>query len=220
MLCVTRRLLSRRAISVSPLQMSFVQELSELRKTQGKPFRAQMLKEGETFMFPEMKSLLLDGSEVTLPSFFENRVTLVAFSMRQVGAEKLKSWTSPLAERACSSSKSRRHTKIIQVSLVENFIASMFKSYYLKNLRRLEETDPLLHHTTLLRLGDSTKHRDVLGMRNRLVGYVFLVDHRGMVRFRASGEAEKDELDLLFDQTVRLVRDKESEPSRSTEAPK
>ncbi|KAJ8611174.1 hypothetical protein CTAYLR_003555 [Chrysophaeum taylorii] len=195
----------RRLASFAPL--SFVEELREVRAG-GKPFGAEALSASKGFKFPELPATNLDGSEVTLPEYFEKRVTLVAVSTRQVGAVKLASWIVPLAQRLCASSRAKNSTKIVELTIVENPVARLFRSWFLANLRR-GENDPLLHHSTLLRIGDTSAQRAALGMANRLVGYVFLVDHRGRVRFRASGAATDDELALLFDQTVGLVADRE-----------
>lgn len=161
--------LSHQLSRSSRAPLSFVEEIQELRRTAGKPFSAEKLADSQTFKFPEMRAINLDGVDITLPSFFQKRVTLIAISMRQIGAEKLSSWISPLAVRTCSSSRAKNHTKIVQLSVVENPVARLFQSWFLSNLRRLE-TDPLLHHTTILRIGDSTDQRRVLGMSNRLVG--------------------------------------------------
>lgn len=149
--------------------LSLVDEIRQLRLTGGKPFAAEAVAETTAAKFPEMRAINLDGVDVTLPSFFEKRVTLVAISMRQIGAEKLSSWIVPLAIRTCSSSRAKNHTKIVQLSVAESPVAHIFRSWFLSNLRRLE-TDPLLHHTTILRIGDSTVQRVALGMTNRLVG--------------------------------------------------
>lgn len=45
--------------------------------------------------------------------------------------------------------------------------------------------------------GDAYEFRKVLGVPNLLSGYVFLLDRKGRVRWRASGMATEQELDSM-----------------------
>lgn len=155
-----------------------------------------------------MEATNLDGDAVSLPLIFDKRVTMVAISFRSVGEQALATWLKPLSERVVASSRARNHTRLIQLTIIENSFARFFRSWILSNLAKLN-SHPLATTTHLLRIGDSETQRNALRMQNRLAGYVFLVDHNAKVRFHASGAASEDDLKLLFDTTVDLVAERE-----------
>jgi len=164
------------------------------------------------FAFPEIEATDLEGAAVTLPQSFESRVTLVAVSFRQIGTETLGSWIAPLARRLVASSRARNHTKIVQLTILEHSFLRLFRPWILAEQRRQEaksQEPDLVRTNKLVRIGDTESQRESLGIHNRLAGYVYLVDHEARVRFRASGAATDTELDILFDQTVRLVAERE-----------
>mmetsp|Transcript_6337 Transcript_6337/g.8915 ORF Transcript_6337/g.8915 Transcript_6337/m.8915 type:complete len:225 (-) Transcript_6337:30-704(-) len=194
------------------INMSLMQEVRDLTASGGKPIPARVIPASTAYTFPIMKAKSLDGEEVELPGFLDKKVTLIAISFRQIGQRHLPSWTTPLAQRVMSSSRAKTHTEIAQLSIIENSFISFFESWIIANLRRTQvEIDPLFHCRQFLRIADSEKQRKILGMKNSLCGYAFLLDHHARVRFTASGTATDADLDLLFDTTVNLVTEKEKE---------
>ena len=187
-------------------ELSLVEELREIRVTDGKPVMAR--REPPSVVFPAFGALDVDGSDVELPRMLRQRVTLVGVSMRQIGAKHLKSWSEPFARRVHLSPRANDHTGMVHVSLVENPILRLFKSWLLRDLRKAE-TDLSLQRRSCLRIGDVSEIRKTLGVDNRLVGYVFLLDHEGKVHFRGSGLATEAELEQLFDVAHELVAERE-----------
>ena len=78
------------------------------------------------------------------------------------------------------------HTGILHVSCVENSLLRFVKGWLLSDLRKAE-TDLLAAGRSVLKIGNAESVREALGVENRLVGYVYLLDQEGRVRFRAPG---------------------------------
>lgn len=187
-------------------ELSLVEELREIRVTEGKPVMAR--REANDVAFPTFEALDVDGSTVTIPGVLRQRVTLVGVSMRQIGAKNLRTWSDPFAKRVHLSPRAHDHTAMLHVSVVENPLLKLFKSWLLKDLRKAE-TDLSLQRRSCLKIGDVGEIRKVLEVDNRLVGYVFLLDHEGKVRFRGSGVATEEELNVLFEAALDLVEARE-----------
>ena len=204
----SRRPVQRSFVASRPRlrELSIVEELREIRVTDGKPVMAR--REAAEVTFPAFDALDVDGSEVRVPGMLRQRVTLVGVSMRQIGAKSLRSWSEPFARRVHLSPRAHEHTGMLHVSLVENPFLRLFKSWLLRDLRKAE-TDLSLQRRSCLRVGDVSEIRATLGIENRLVGYVFLLDHEGKVHFRGSGEANEAELKILFDVALKLVERRE-----------
>lgn len=75
-------------------------------------------------------------------------------------------------------------------------IEPLLKRYYKRSVPEA------LHVTTLTHYGLWTEERVKLDIRNGLVGWVFLVDRSGHVRWRAHGTPLPDELSTM----VRLTK--------------
>lgn len=199
---------------------SIVEEMQELRLTSGKLFAAELVGGGGSKLgrksaavaFPELSTVDVEARETPLPAGLERRVTLVTICGRKISSSALLSWIEPFAHHVRSSSFANEHTNMVQISLVDNTWLRVFRSWLLADMRRAE-TSRSVQYTSLLHIGGAEAFRAALGITNRLVGYVFLVDHRGVVRFRATGDATEEELDLLFQRTRDLVAEREHDLS-------
>lgn len=196
-------------------ELSLVEELREIRVTDGKPVLSR--NEDNGVAFPAFEAFDVDGTTVTLPPLMRSRVTLVGVSMRQLGAKNLQTWTSPFARRVHLSPRAIEHTGMLHISLVDNNFLRIFKKWLLKDLRKAE-TDLSLQRRSCLKIGDVADIRKTLDVTNRLVGYVFLLDHEGVIRWRGSGVATEPELADLFTTTLKLVEEREGGQPRLDDA--
>ena len=102
------------------------------------------------------------------------------------------------------------HTATAHCSLIEQpvFRFTWLRNWLLRDLRKAA-TDISLNTWNCLKIGDVAPIRQELGLDNRLVGYVYLLDQEGRVRFRGSGSPTEDELQLLFQVTEECVSERE-----------
>ena len=167
------------------------------RKTQGKTIAAR--REDGAVAFPPFDAVDVDGTAVAFPALLKRRVTLVGVSFRAIGAAQSREWLEPFGRRVYLTYRGMAHTATAHCSLIEQpvFRFTWLRNWLLRDLRKAA-TDISLNTWNCLKIGDVAPIRHQLNLDNRLVGYVYLLDQEGRVRFRGSGSPTEDELQLLF----------------------
>jgi len=85
--------------------------------------------------------------------------------------------------------------RFIQINLQENVLKSLLVSLFLSSLR---QTIPVELQPTYLVSSQNMEYvRDSLGMVNKHIGYVYLLDEHLKVRWAACGDAKLEEADAL-----------------------
>ena len=178
------------------------------RKTQGKTVAAR--REDGAVAFPTFDAVDVDGTAVAFPALLKRRVTLVGVSFRAIGAAQSREWLEPFGRRVYLTYRGMAHTATAHCSLIEQpvFRFTWLRNWLLRDLRKAA-TDISLNTWNCLKIGDVAPIRQELGLDNRLVGYVYLLDQEGRVRFRGSGSPTEDELQLLFQVTEECVSERE-----------
>ena len=189
-------------------ELSFAEELMQHRKTQGKTVAAR--REDGAVAFPTFDAVDVDGTAVAFPALLKRRVTLVGVSFRAIGAAQSREWLEPFGRRVYLTYRGMAHTATAHCSLIEQpvFRFTWLRNWLLRDLRKAA-TDISLNTWNCLKIGDVAPIRQQLGLDNRLVGYVYLLDQEGRVRFRGSGSPTEDELQLLFQVTEECVSERE-----------
>ena len=189
-------------------ELSFAEELMQHRKTQGKTVAA--MREDGAVAFPTFDAVDVDGTAVAFPALLKRRVTLVGVSFRAIGAAQSREWLEPFGRRVYLTYRGMAHTATAHCSLIEQpvFRFTWLRNWLLRDLRKAA-TDISLNTWNCLKIGDVAPIRQELGLDNRLVGYVYLLDQEGRVRFRGSGSPTEDELQLLFQVTEECVSERE-----------
>jgi mitochondrial ATPase complex subunit ATP10 len=186
--------------------------LKDLKKTGEKPLLAnpELIEEATAQVFPTMTGVRsLSGQVVNFPAHFvrknrshdvEAQCTLVAISFRDFGFRQLPSWIDPFT---AAFSKHDR-VEVLKLNVANFWFDRFFLRPIIAMLNR-RNTDPSEHDTTFLYFGNTDLLCDALRMRNILVGYVFLLDGIGRVRFAGSGEATGEEVQNLISLTKKLT---------------
>ena len=198
----------RRHASSARRELSFAEELMQHRKTQGKTIAAR--REDGAVAFPPFDAVDVDGTAVAFPDLLKRRVTLVGVSFRAIGAAQSREWLEPFGRRVYLTYRGMAHTATAHCSLIEQpvFRFTWLRNWLLRDLRKAA-TDISLNTWNCLKIGDVAPIRHQLNLDNRLVGYVYLLDQEGRVRFRGSGSPTEDELQLLFQVTEECVSERE-----------
>ena len=201
---------------MAPQQMAFVDELKDLNEHSGKQFYAsdRLVPDWESPRFPSLstESLASSAETIQLPEHFKGEVTLVALSYKDIGAQALPSWIEPFMSSVGSygsgagGGRARRDgrraggAQLVQLTIAESSLYRVFRGSLVSSLRRL--VDISRHHSYLVHVGGGGAVRDLraaLEIKNRLVGYVFLVDSDARVRWRGCGEATTEEIDRMIE---------------------
>ena len=181
----------RRHASSTRRELSFAEELMQHRKTQGKTVAAR--REDGAVAFPPFDAVDVDGTAVAFPDLLKRRVTLVGVSFRAIGAAQSREWLEPFGRRVYLTYRGMAHTATAHCSLIEQpvFRFTWLRNWLLRDLRKAA-TDISLNTWNCLKIGDVAPIRHQLNLGNRLVGYVYLLDQEGRVRFRGSGSPTED----------------------------
>lgn len=144
-------------------------------------------------VFPRIKTTSLSTKRIVIhDEAMKNAVTLVLVAFRSFADDQLQSWRTAFAEAL-----PRDSTQWYDVTINESFGAQAL-SGFIQRLHR-SRTDPALHD---FYVAFNSKAREpleaLLPSRNRMFGYVLLLDRHARVRFRASGMASKRGLDAMI----------------------
>ena len=85
--------------------------------------------------------------------------------------------------------------RFIQINLQENLLKSFLVSMFLSSLRRTIPVE--LQPAYLVSSQNMEYARDSLGMVNKHIGYVYLLDEHLKIRWAACGDAKLEEADAL-----------------------
>ncbi len=85
--------------------------------------------------------------------------------------------------------------QFVQVNLQENVLKAFLVSMYVSSLRR--KIPPALHPTYLLSTQNMEYIREPLGMNNKHLGFVYLLDQEQRIRWAGGGLAEPEEVASL-----------------------
>jgi ATPase complex subunit ATP10 len=142
------------------------------------------------------------------------KCTLVAISFRDYGYKQLSSWTDPVFK--AFEGQSARDVNIVRVSITERWSLYLLKGFLTGIMRKNTPVEE--HDRTLLYFGSNVdEFRDVLRMHNLMVGYVFLVDDLGRIRWAGSGPASSSEADSVIQfakELTPLKQNKSKSPAR------
>lgn len=128
--------------------------------------------------------------------------SLVCLAFRAGAQPMLEAWASPFSEHF----QGRSGVALYELAIVEGMVLRMwpFKQLLLRSGAGAAAKYALpcrhLHH-----FGDMQALRQALQLTNLLTGYVFLVDSRGRLRWRGSGNPSAQELQTLLRCTEELL---------------
>lgn len=196
------------------LNRGYFDDFRDMKRTGGKiaPASTSLAPVAASPLFPSLEVCIPKGRTLTLP-VQDSNAALVCIAFRASAQPMVVSWSSPFAQRfggatLCDS------VKVFEVSVIESAVLSLWpiKWLLLRTMRGSESSDAVkeLERKVVYAFGDTYEFRKVLRIPNLLSGYVFLVDRKGRVRWRASGMATKEELESMATCTTRLLQEETS----------
>lgn len=210
------------------LNRGYFDDIRELKKTGGK-FGIAARNLVPIAAAPKFPSLIVQSPGGT-PAFElpiqegQNHVgpTLLCVAFRASAQAMVESWSKPFSKMF----KPNNGIQIFEVSVIESWLLSLkpIRSLLLRTVRDAEppaaavvgeEGQILLQRKVAYSFGDTYFFRKTLGIPNLLSGYVFLLDNKGRVRWRASGMATAEELTSMESCTLRLLEEQSPKAHKS-----
>ncbi|GAA6024054.1 hypothetical protein JCM11491_001615 [Sporobolomyces phaffii] len=188
-----KRVQERRHL-VKQVSKGYFHDYNELRHEGGKSYASPktLIREDLSRYFPDIEGVSLATKAKThTTDLFENKVSLVVFSSFRSSEEHINSFVRP----ALADMKDEKRFQYVYINLQENPLKSFLVSMFVSSLRK---TVPVEHHPTYLLSHQSLEYlREPLGMPNKHVGYVFLVDWNKKIRWAGCSWATVDEEEAL-----------------------
>ncbi|KAI9637255.1 ATPase assembly factor ATP10 [Dioszegia hungarica] len=168
-----------------------------------------LIREDRALYFPDISGKSLLGTQTHTTDLLKGKITLLSITSTRISEEHIVSFTAPLlpdwlpCPSTPSSSSSFSNTtsaslfQHVQINHQANLLKSMLLSFFISSLKR---TVPEEGWGRYLISGGEWSHYDIegpLGLDNKLVGYVFLIDQNLKVRWAGCGPATEEEVESL-----------------------
>jgi hypothetical protein len=139
--------------------------------------------------FPKITVQALSGKEVTLPDDVKREVALIGIAFVRGAQGMLDSWSIPF-ERACSGES------VYELPMIDGFFWKIFSGMIDSGMRAGIPGEK--HDNVLTHYGDTSAYRETLSMDDKRLGYVFLIDKEGIIRFEGKGYAHKKDIEEML----------------------
>ncbi|GAA99277.1 uncharacterized protein L969DRAFT_386747 [Mixia osmundae IAM 14324] len=176
-----RRMKERRHL-IEEVGKGYFQDMNEIRWHGGKLWLGPptLIRADKSLYFPNIQGIALStkGQRHTT-DLLTDKVSLLAILSTQVSAEHVQTYVEPVLEQF----QAEPRFQVVQINLQENKLKSFLVSMFLSTLRKA--TPEHLHDTYILSHQDMEYLREPLGMMNKHLGYVYLIDDQCRIRWAA-----------------------------------
>ncbi|KAK9865425.1 hypothetical protein WJX84_005808 [Apatococcus fuscideae] len=195
------------------IDKGYFDDFGQMKTTHGKIFPAQGMDASKAPLFPKITVHAPDGSESQFPPEERAEASLICLAFRSGAEDSLTSWRRPFQQHFHSSGK-HAHVALYELALIDSQVMSIwpFRQLILSGGGRQQQAAAAagsaaaeLPATALWYFHDVRPIIRAIGCTNKLTGYAYLVDKRGRIRWRASGQAQPDELHSLLQTSDDLV---------------
>ncbi|KAJ9479666.1 Mitochondrial ATPase complex subunit ATP10 [Pseudozyma hubeiensis] len=188
------RMASRQAI-VKEATRGYFHDFHAIKSHGGKTWRAPptLIKADRSLYFPKFTGTRLsDKAKTSTPAMLRNKISVISLLGSKISEEHTKSfYASTIAKFS-----GHPNFQLVQINLQQNPLKSYLVSLFISSLR--SQIPPELHATYLLSSDNIELLKDALGYHNKHVGYTYLVDEVGKVRWAGGGFAEQKESEALL----------------------
>jgi hypothetical protein len=141
--------------------------------------------------FPHITSQSLAGNTVTLPDDVMGKVTLIAIAFERNAQAMIDSWIKEV-ESEFEDDK----IWIFEIPMIDSPIWRPMRAIIDSGMRGGIPRHK--HGHVITYYGDSTTFRSLLGMEDRSLAYIYLLDDEGIIRWEGEGFASREDLESLF----------------------
>lgn len=184
---------SRKAI-VTEATRGYFHDFHAIKSHGGKTWRAPstLIRSDRSLYFPKFTGTRLsDKAKTNTVDMLRNKISVVALLGSKISEEHTRSFYSDTLQAFGSHPK----FQLVQINLQSNPLKSYLVSLFLASLR--SQIPEELHNTYLLSSQNIELEKEALGYHNKHVGYTYLVDDRGKVRWAGGAFAEEAEKNAL-----------------------
>lgn len=163
-------------------------------------FDTSLIPVSQADIFPRIKTTSLSTKRIVIhDEAADSPLTLVMVAFRSFADDQLASWRFPFSEHFPQG-------KWFDVTVNESFGAQALSGFVQRWQRG--RTDQALHDY-YVSFNDRAREplETLLLSRNRMYGYVLLLDRKARVRFRGSGMADPQAIDVMVDCGHQLVKE-------------
>ncbi|THH06025.1 hypothetical protein EW145_g4364 [Phellinidium pouzarii] len=182
--------LARRKHIVKEATKGYYSDLNAIRTHGGKTWIAPqtLVREDHALYFPDISgTTLLDKNIAHTTDICKGKVSVVAMLSTAISEEHIDSFVRETNEEFLSNP----HYRFVQINLQENIAKAFLVSLYVSSLRRKIPEE--LHSTYLMSKQNMEYAREPLGMNNKHIGFVYLLDQNLRVRWAGGGLATAEE---------------------------
>ncbi|KZT23703.1 hypothetical protein NEOLEDRAFT_1157210 [Neolentinus lepideus HHB14362 ss-1] len=192
-----KRLDQRRHL-IKQIGKGYYEDLINTRHWGGKTWIAPktVIREDKALYFPDIVGKSLDkDAEVHTADLLRGKISVVGILGTQISDEHIRYFVLPTNEAYFRNPKYPEYQHVL-INLQENILRSMLVSLFTSRIRK--NTPPELHSTYLLSSQDMEYQREAMGLNNKYVGYVYLVDENLKIRWAGCGDAKVEESEALL----------------------
>ncbi|WRT68261.1 uncharacterized protein IL334_005237 [Kwoniella shivajii] len=160
-----------------------------------------LIREDKALYFPDITGKSLLGNETHTTDLMRGKVSLVSVITTRLSEEHEQSFTKPVLEDIAGHPE----FNFVQINHQENKLKAMLVSFLISSLKR---TIPQDRWGSYLISGGEWNRVDItnpLGIENKLLGYIYLVDQNLKVRWAGCGMSTPDEAQALRRATAVLL---------------
>ncbi|PIL23340.1 hypothetical protein GSI_14651 [Ganoderma sinense ZZ0214-1] len=170
-------------------------DLNATRKHGGKTWIAPkvMIREDRALYFPDIHGTSLAGREeqVHTTNILEGKVSVVTLLTTRISEIQAAQFVEP-TQRAFGSNP---HFQFVQINLQDNLVKSWLVSLFQSGIRK--QVPEKLWPTYMISNQNMEYLREPLGIGNKHVGYVYLVDTNKKIRWAACADPKSEEVAAL-----------------------
>ncbi|EPQ52136.1 hypothetical protein GLOTRDRAFT_140565 [Gloeophyllum trabeum ATCC 11539] len=172
-------------------------DLNRTRKFGGKTWIAPptAIREDKALYFPDIAGTPLDkNTKVHTTDLLRGKISVVGILTTQISDEHIRYFVQS-TNAAFLNPQYPRYQHVL-INLQENVLKSMLVSIFLSSIRR--SVPPEMHSRYLASSQNMEFVREDMGMVNKHIGYVYLVDENLKIRWAGCGDAKAEESEALL----------------------
>jgi len=202
---------------------SYFQDFSNLRFRKGKTFLAnpRIFKAAVSLFFPNFRGTTLASPKILQDTFpvLQGKISVVTITSNLWAKNQVETFVGKQHNPAVHEiiSQNPQHAQLVEINVEYNPLKAFVQRLFFYRLRK---DRPVESHGRyfIVRQGVTDQIRTAIGFVNSKVGYVYLVDADGKIRWAGSALAENGEADYLVTGLRRLVKELQT-PTPATTAP-
>ncbi|KAF3393520.1 Mitochondrial ATPase complex subunit ATP10 [Talaromyces pinophilus] len=205
--------LQRRKELTAHLAKPYFREWTNLKYNEGKTFRSnpRLFKHDKALFFPNLYGVTLESPKKpqNTTDVIKGKISVVNLFSSLWAESQVATFTKPeknpqLYETLAANPLT---TQRIDINLEENRLKAWLVRVFMGNMRRKMPRDQHDKYF-LVQKGMTDAIKQAIGMLNSKVGYVYLLDDYGHIRWAGSGSADPAERDSLNAGLLRLIEEK------------